>query len=174
MAEETPAARTPAAKTPTQVDAAGNERHPGVGWTLTLVGGLGLVTGIVPFAVNALHAFFGIDLGLDLAAHGVASMGLSAEWALLSSAMGTFLGAVMVWAGVGWLRARRWAPLVSWLYVLCSIGVNATDLLIFTFIAKPAATRSLMLVLDGIALFISVVLGLWLIRRRSVEMPQPP
>ena len=53
-------------------------------------GGVGLVTGLVPFGVSLLR-LLGFDLGLgprDWAAHGVEAMGLSVPWAALSSACG--------------------------------------------------------------------------------------
>jgi hypothetical protein len=104
---------------------------------------------------------------VDVAAHGVEAMGLSIEWAMLSSAMGLCLGVMMVWAGRGWIRGRGWAGAVSWAYVMAGLAVNGSDLVIFAFRAKAGAMRTGMLAADGAALAIPVVLGVWLVMREK-------
>jgi hypothetical protein len=148
-------------------------RHAVVGRVLLFLGAVGVVTGAVPFTTNALRMLAREDLWnvTDLAAHGVEAMGLSVEWGMLSSAMGTFLGALLLAAGFGHLRGRPWARLVSWVYVAGGLTVNVTDMIIFAFRAKPGAMRSHMLVLDGIALLVPVALAAWLLwGRRSADV----
>jgi hypothetical protein len=86
---------------------------------------------------------------------------------MLSSAMGVFLGAMMVWSGTAWRRGRPTARLVTWFYVWCGVAVNATDMCIFIFRAKAGLMRTAMLAFDGIALAIPVALGVWLTAGRS-------
>jgi hypothetical protein len=145
-----------------------SSRHPGVGWILTILGIVGVITGVVPFTINALRILADENLWgtVDFAAHGVESLGLSVEWGMLSSAMGAYLGVLLLWAGRGWLRGSRRAALVSWVYVLSGLTVNVTDMIIFAFRARPGPMRSRMLVFDGIALLIPILLAAWLIRLR--------
>jgi hypothetical protein len=142
-------------------------RRAGAGWTLIVLGVIGVLTGVIPLAINTCRVLAGSDAWgtVDLAAHGVEAMGLSVEWAMLSSALGAYLGVLLLWAGAGWLKGRAWAPLVSWTYVLAGLTVNVTDMLIFAFRARPGPMRSRMLVFDGIALLIPVVVAAWLIGR---------
>jgi hypothetical protein len=167
-------------------------RYGLVGWFLVVVGAIGVVGGIVPFVVTTLRILVRHDLWgtLDFAAHGVEAIGLSLEWALLSSAMGTFLGGLLIWSGAGWLKERDWATVATWVYVACGLTVNVTDLLIFAFWARPGAMRTAMLVFDAIALLIPVALVFWLVsasprprgkrrgrgseRRPAVLPPLPP
>jgi hypothetical protein len=146
-----------------------SSRHPVVGWLLVAAGAVGVITGLVPLTINVLRVAVDERLWnlVDLAAHGVESLGLSLEWAVLSSAMGTCLGVLLLWAGVGWLKGRPWAAAVSGAYVLAGLAVNASDMLIFARLARPGATRTLMLLADGIALMVPVLLGAWLLQMRS-------
>jgi len=125
---------------------------------LMVCGGVGLVTGLVPFAVSALR-LLGFDLGLgpdDWAAHGVEAMGLSLEWAALSSICGAFLGALLLAAGLGWRRGRPWAPLVTLLYAIDGLLVTGTDLAIFALAARPGRMRTSMLIADAVAFALAV------------------
>lgn len=142
-------------------------RHRLTGWVLVIIGVAGVLTGLVPFTTNGLRIVAHEELWnvVDLAAHGVEAMGLSVEWGMLSSAMGTVLGVLLLWAGVGWLRGRPWAPTVTWAYVLAALGVNVTDMIVFVFRAKPGPMRSHMLVFDGIALLVPVAAAWCLLRR---------
>ena len=121
---------------------------------LLLAGVVGVIGGLVPFTINALRILVSSDLwgSVDFAAHGVEAMGLSVEWGLLSSAIGTFLGVLMVAAGRGFITSRAWARPVAWSYVFGGITVNVTDMVIFAFVAKEGAMRTQMLILDGGAL----------------------
>ena len=133
--------------------AGGSRAARWVGVFLMVCGGVGVVTGLLPFAVS-LARLLGHDFGRsaeDWAAHGVEAMGLSLEWAALSSANGAFLGGLLVAAGLGWRRGRAWAPLVTLLYALLGILVTGTDLAIFALAARPGAARASMLFLDGAA-----------------------
>lgn len=145
------------------------DRHPVVGWGLIVCGVIGLITGLVPFVLNALRILLDPDQlhRAGLAGHGVEAMGLSVEWGMLSSAMGTCLGALLLWAGIGWRRGRHWARPVTWAYVLVGLGVNITDMLIFIFHATASAMRTHMLYLDGLATCLPVVLMIWLLRSRE-------
>ena len=141
------------------------KRYPWVGWFLIVTGVVGTVTGFVPLTINALRIVVSERRWdfLDLAAHGVEAMGLSIEWGMLSSAMGVCLGGFMLCAGVGWLKGRPWAAPVSWTYVLAGLTVNISDMIIFAFRARPGEMRTGMLLCDGVALLIPVLLGVWLI-----------
>ena len=143
-------------------------RHKIVGWALIAAGVIGVLTGIVPLTTNALRILVDEDLWhvVDLAAHGVEAMGLSVEWGMLSSAMGTCLGAMLLCAGVGWRGGRPWATAVSWAYVFAALAVNGTDMIIFLFRARPGPMRTQMLVFDGIATLFPLLVAGWLIRRR--------
>ncbi|MBN1674777.1 MAG: hypothetical protein JXR37_27275 [Kiritimatiellae bacterium] len=143
-------------------------RNRPLGTVLILVGVIGVMTGLVPLATNGLRVVANDTLWAvaDLSQHGVEAMGLSVEWGMLSSAMGTFLGVLLLWAGFAWHRGRGSARLISWIYVLGGLFVNVTDMLIFAFRAKPGWMRDHMLVFDGIALLIPVLLGAWLWKSR--------
>ncbi|MBM4035664.1 MAG: hypothetical protein FJ291_28320 [Planctomycetes bacterium] len=138
---------------------------------LIVCGGVGLVLGVVPFAASLLRlAGFGLGLSRqDWAAHGVEAMGLSLSWAALSSACGAFLGGLLVAAGVGWRRARPWAPLVTLIYALLGMLVTGTDLVIFALAARPGAMRTSMLIADSLAFALAAgtLLALILWRRGS-------
>ncbi|MCU0723371.1 MAG: hypothetical protein MUC63_07130 [Planctomycetes bacterium] len=138
---------------------------------LVSAGGIGAIAGAVPFAINAARILAGPDpFGApDFSAHGPEAMGLSTEWAALSSAAGTYLGGLLITAGVGWRRGRPWAAAVTWAYVFGGIAVNATDMLIFAFRARAGSTRAGMLVLDGIALAFPFLVAFFLLRRKGVE-----
>jgi len=156
---------------PKQMNGARTSRHARVGWVLTILGIVGVITGVIPFTINALRILADENLWgtMDFAAHGVESMGLSVEWGMLSSAMGAYLGALLLWAGRGWRSGSPRAGLASWVYVVSGLAVNVTDMIIFAFRARPGPVRSQMLVFDGIALLIPVLLAIWLIglRRRA-------
>jgi len=143
-------------------------RHPRLGKFLILVGLIGVVSGVVPLTINALRILVDEQLWnmLDFAAHGVESLGLSTEWGLLSSAMGTYLGVLLLLAGTGWLRGRARAVPATWAYVSCALVVNIADMIIFAFRAKPGPVRTQMLVFDAVALAIPAGLCVWLLRRR--------
>ena len=144
-----------------------SQRHRGLGWFLVIIGVIGVLTGAVPLTTNGLRILVDPDLWnvVDLASHGVEAMGLSVEWGFLSSAMGTVLGVVLLWAGVCWLRGYPCARRVTWNYVLVGLTVNVVDMIIFAFRAKHGPMRTQMLFADGIAMLIPIVLGVWLIRQ---------
>lgn len=139
--------------------------HRILGWLLIVAGVVGVVTGVLPLAINGMRVVLGRDLlnAGDTASHGVEAMGLSVEWAMLSSAMGTFLGILLLWAGYGCLRQHESARLVTWIYVLGGLMVNVPDMLIFVFGATPGPMRTRMLILDGIATVFPVVVATWLL-----------
>jgi len=161
-------------------------RHKVTGIVLFWIGIVGIVTGVIPFLTNGVRIVGGqagdrfleraLEVGRsipligqplfegDLAAHGVEAMALSPEWGMLSSAMGTVLGVLLLMSGRGWIRARRSAPAVTWLYVVCGLAVNFTDMLIFIFRAKEGRMRSHMLVADGVAFVIPGLLLVWLLK----------
>ncbi len=99
--------------------------------------------------------------------YGVDLAGLSREWAMLSSAMGTYLGALLLWAGIGWRRGRPTARLATWMYATCGFATCATDIFIFTFVAHPGWRRVVLLLVDGAAIALPVVLAGWLIAHRK-------
>jgi hypothetical protein len=140
-----------------------------LGSILIAAGVIGVATGAVPLAINAVHVVRHQTpaAGSNLAAHGVAAMGLSIEWALLSSAMGLLLGIVLLGAGFAWRRGRASAPLITWLYVLAGLMVNVPDMLIFLFKARPGPTRSLLLTFDSVALALPILLAMWLLSARG-------
>ena len=142
--------------------------HRVLGWLLTAAGVIGVVTGMVPLVVATSLVLAGKTPGADMGifAHGMAELGLSSEWVMLSSAMGTCLGVMLLVAGAGWLRGRAWAAPVTWMYVLAGFAVNATDTTIFAVLAQPGAVRIRMLVADGVALAIPLCLAAWLVSRR--------
>lgn len=143
-------------------------QHPHTGRVLIALGIIGFIAGIVPFTTNALRILVAPDLwhGVDLAAHGVEAMGLSVEWGLLSSAMGAFLGALLIRAGAAFRRGQPSARLLAWVYVACALTVNGADLVIFAFRARAGPMRTQMLVADGVAVVVPVLLALWLHRTR--------
>lgn len=149
------------------------ETRKRLGVVLIVFGIIGLVTGAVPLVINGLRIVADEDLWdmVDTAAHGVEAMGLSLEWAMLSSAMGTCLGIFLLWAGRAWFTGRPEARAVTFCYVICGLLVNGTDMAIFAFHTRQGPMRSTMLFFDGIALAIPVVLGLWLLRNRSAGAP---
>jgi hypothetical protein len=141
------------------------------GLAFLVAGGLGLVAGVVPFAAN-LPRVLGHDFGrpeYGVVAYYPWAMGMSVDWALLSSADGAFLGGLLFSAGVGWRRGRPWAPLVTLIYALGGILVCGTDLLLFTLHAKAGCVRSLMLTLDSLAFAVALLtligLTVWWKRR---------
>jgi len=140
-----------------------------LGWLLVGAGVVGMVCGIVPFVITGLRIATGrsVPAEMDWLAHGIESLALSAEWAMLSSGMGACLGVMLLWAGAGWIRGRPWAALVTWVYVLCALMVNIPDMTLFICLARPGAMRTQMLVYDGIATGIPAALGLWLWLRRK-------
>jgi hypothetical protein len=134
---------------------------------LIAAGIIGVVTGAVPLTINTVRVVaneraYGM---VDLAAHGVEAMGLSREWGMLSSGMGTLLGVLLLCAGAAWLTGKATAPLLSWVYVAAGLTVNAIDMLIFIFRAKPGFMRSEMLLFDSLAAALPVALAAWLILR---------
>ncbi|MBN1673603.1 MAG: hypothetical protein JXR37_21330 [Kiritimatiellae bacterium] len=165
-----------------------NRKRRFTGIILFCIGIIGVVTGFIPFVTNGMRILMGdagdqaLENALargrtipligeplfrgDLAAHGVEAMGLSVEWGMLSSAMGTYLGFLLLVSGRGWMKGRGWAPTVTWLYVVCGLCVNLTDMIVFVFRSAPGRMRSHMLVADGIALLIPIVLMVWLICRK--------
>ncbi len=144
-----------------------------LGILLIVFGIIGIVTGVVPLVINGLRIVADEDLWntVDTAAHGVEAMGLSVEWAMLSSAMGTCLGIFLVWAGRAWRAGMPEARPVTWCYVICGLLVNGTDMAIFVFQTRQGPMRTTMLFFDGIALAIPVVLGVWLMRNRGAATP---
>jgi len=146
-------------------------RHSLAGWLLVAAGLIGVVTGVVPLAINTLRIAADERLWdlVDFAAHGVEAMGLSIEWGMLSSAMGLCLGIMLIVAGTGWLRGRPWAAPVSWSYCLAGLTVNAADMAIFALRARPGSMRTSMLVMDGIATLLPLLLGVWLMMQRRAH-----
>lgn len=146
-----------------------------LGWLLVGAGVLGMVCGIVPFVITGLRIATGrsVPAEMDWLAHGIESLALSAEWAMLSSAMGTFLGIMLLWAGAGWIRGRPWAAAVTWMYVLAGLTVNVTDMIIFALKAKDGPMRTDMLLLDGVATLIAAGLAAWLLLRRRPASGPP-
>jgi len=144
-------------------------RHRMGAWILMVAGAVGVVTGAVPFTINTLRTLLKPDLlrEMGLAGHGVEAMGLSVEWGMLSSAMGTVLGAMLLWAGWCWLKAKASARVVTWNYVLVGLTVNVTDMLIFAFHARPGPMRTYMLFLDGIATAFPIAVTVWLLLIRE-------
>jgi len=140
-----------------------------VGAVFTVAGIIGVLTGAVPFVVNALRIVRGPEWWQtsDWAGHGVEAMGLGVEWGMLSSAMGLCLGVILLWAARCWFRGLDHAPVVTWAYVLFGLGVNVTDMFIFALNAKPGRMRTHMLWADGAALAFAVMVGLWLLVRRE-------
>jgi hypothetical protein len=69
-------------------------KHRRLGIVLIVLGVVGVVTGVIPLAASGLRIVLTEDPWnfADLFAHGMEAMGLSPEWAMLSSAMGAFLG----------------------------------------------------------------------------------
>ena len=138
-----------------------------VGTFLVACGVVGVVTGLVPFAI-ALARLAGLAVAAgrwDWLAHGMRELGLGAEWAALSSACGVFLGALLIAAGIGWRRGRDWAPLVSLLYALDGLVVTGTDLVVFALAARRGPMRNIMLAAEtlafGLALGVLIGLGAW-------------
>ena len=146
-------------------------RHAAFGWLLTVCGIIGLLTGgvVLVFILNRIVTGRPLAPGLDIVEHGIEGMRLSPEWAALSSALGAYLGAMLVLAGAGWRKGRPWASLATWGYVSCGLIVNLTDLIIFVFAAAPGPMRTLMLVLDGSALLLVLFVGAWLLRRAALN-----
>jgi len=138
-------------------------RHPRLGWLLVVLGVVGILAVVVPFI-----AFPGwIPSSGSETTTRPAGVALSLEWYVLSSAMGAYLGVLLIWAGAGWIGGRPWARMATWAYVTCGATVNATDLAIFLVVAAPSATRTLLIVGDGVCLAIPLALACWLIRRRE-------
>jgi len=131
-------------------------------------GWIGILAGAIPFAANLVWLTIGPHVAHlpDLARHGPESMGLSVEWALLSSAEGFFLGALLVVSGFGWLRNRSWAATVTLLYGLNGVLVTGCDLVIFAWKARPGTLRTLMMAADGIAFGVACSALAWLVIRR--------
>jgi hypothetical protein len=148
-----------------------SRRARAAGWVLIAAGIIGVIGGAVPFAHSAARILVREDLWRDagIASHGGEAMWLSVEWVMLSSAAGTYLGGLLIAAGLGWMRGRPWAPAVTWAYVFGGIAVNVTDMLIFAFRARPSPMRTQMLLLDGVALAFpcAVALALFLRGRGS-------
>lgn len=136
-------------------------RNPRLGRLLIVIGVVGIVTGVVPF--SAMGRWLSPQPGAAPADPG---LGLSVEWYILSSSLSAYLGGLLIWAGVGWMRGRGWATLATWVYVSCGITVNVTDLVIFVLQAAPGHTRTMMFIADGIALLIPLSLTGWLLARR--------
>jgi len=123
------------------------------GRLLILCGVVGVTTGGLPFLVAALRlaACAWAESGVEWAAYRLDSLGLSLEWAALSSAWGTMLGVLLLAAGVGWWRGRAWAPAVTLVYAVGGLTVTGVDLAIFVVLARPGAERTNMIALDSIA-----------------------
>ncbi|MEN8150306.1 MAG: hypothetical protein ABFS86_10810 [Planctomycetota bacterium] len=141
------------------------------GRLLILGGVVGVLTGFVPLVEN-VSRLLGLSFSRLLdewSAHGVDALGLTVPWATLSSADGTFLGALLILAGVGWIRGKPWAPLITLLYAIHGMTITGLDLIIFSTQAEPGEMRSRMLLLDGIAFAAAattfVLLAVWWLRR---------
>jgi len=108
------------------------------GWALVVAGVIGVIGGVVPFSLNAFRILGGEKTwsSSSLAGHGVEALGLSVEWAMLSSAIGAYLGALLLASGRAWLKGLDAARLLTWIYVAGGVTVNATDLAIFLFHAE--------------------------------------
>lgn len=177
-------------------------RNAAVGWFMIVVGLLGLATGVVPYVTNGLRLAASEDLWglinpsadraaargappppsgrpgrwgfLDFLAHGVEAMGLSVEWGLLSAACGSYLGLLLLWGGVGWLRGRAWATTVTWAYVIGGLIINFTDWFIFLLRGAAGTMRLHMLITDAVAFGIPACLGAWLLSRKLGAQERPP
>lgn len=123
------------------------------GRLLILCGVVGVTTGGLPFLVAALRiaACAWAENAAEWATYRLDSLGLSLEWAALSSSCGAMLGALLLAAGVGWCRGRAWAPAVTLIYAVSGLAVTGVDLVIFVVLARPGAERTNMIVLDAIA-----------------------
>ncbi len=135
------------------------------GWALVVAGVIGVIGGVVPFSLNAFRILGGEKTwsSSSLAGHGVEALGLSVEWAMLSSAIGAYLGALLLASGRAWLKGLDAARLLTWIYVAGGVTVNATDLAIFLFHAETGPLRVQMILLDGIALAFPVAVGILLL-----------
>ncbi|MFP4058180.1 MAG: hypothetical protein ACLF0G_15035 [Candidatus Brocadiia bacterium] len=145
------------------------------GLFLIICGVIGVVAGIVPLVLNVMR-LLGCTFGLSpegLESHGVAAMGLSVPWAILSCWDGTYLGSLLLAGGIGWRRGWAWAPLVTFLYAVHGVMVDGLDVLIFVVAATPGPMRSRMIVLDSIAglVALSVLVGVvaWWRRQRAAS-----
>ncbi len=152
--------------------AADAPRDPRLGWLLIVLGAIGIVTGVIPF--SAMPGLLPGDPQPASSADRPEGLGLSLEWYILSSALSAYLGCLLIWAGSGWVRGRRWAAMATWVYVSCGVVVNATDLAIFLIAARPSAARTMMLVADGLCLLVPVALAAWLSARRSAVAVSGP
>jgi len=126
---------------------------PLAGKLLILCGVVGVTTGGLPFLVAALRiaACAWAESAVEWATYRLDSLGLSLEWAALSSACGAMLGALLLAAGVGWWRGRAWAPAVTLIYAVGGLTVTGVDLVLFVVLARPGAERTNMIVLDSLA-----------------------
>ena len=129
------------------------------GMLLVMCGVVGVTTGVVPFLIAGLRlaAVAWAERAADWAAHGMDSLGLSVEWAVLSSACGTMLGVLLLAAGTGWRRGRAWAPVVTLIYAVGGLVVTGVDLAIFIVVSPHGTARTSMLVLESIAFAIAAV-----------------
>ena len=80
-----------------------SSRHPRFGAALVVVGIVAVVTGAVPLGLNVARAVMGQAAAppADFVQHGVEKAGLTREWAMLSSAMGTQAPTPALGAGNG-------------------------------------------------------------------------
>lgn len=146
------------------------------GTLLTVCGVVGVLSGALPLTVNFLR-MLGFDWGMSpetWADHGVEAMGLGIEWAVLSCVDGTFLGGLLLAAGYGWWRGRRWAPLVTLIYCIHGLLVTGADLAIFATRAKVGSMRTEMLILDGLACAVALTTLLLLTRWWLHHPPATP
>lgn len=138
-----------------------------VGMIMFVAGCIGFVAGLVPFCIALIQlwnqtktlsvcpVFTWID-------HGARAMGLSLEWALLSSTAGMILGFFLMWSGIGWMKNYSCARIITYAYIISGISINAVDLIIFFIVAKAGVIRNTMIVLDIFAFFFPVIIAIWL------------
>lgn len=138
-----------------------------VGMIMFVVGCIGFIAGLVPFCIALIQLWNHVKTPsvspvFTLLDHGARAMGLSVEWALLSSTAGMILGFFLMWSGIGWMKNYSWARIVTYAYIISGISINAVDLIIFLIVAKAGVIRNTMIAFDIIAFLFPVIIAIWL------------